>query len=994
LTPAPNGNFTATPRPGLPAPRTAMQTEFVATPSRVWIPRLTLVVLAVSFVSSVLAQSSGLVTGQVSNAATGVFLEGAEVSVEGSNHTALTDREGRFELVLPPGAATLVTRYTGLEPEKITVDVRPGARLMQNVAMNSGIYKLDAFTVSGPREGSAHAITRQREAPNVKNVVASDSFGNVADGNIGDFLQQMPGITAVYVGADVRSVQIRGIDGALNSVTMDGDRIASSQSANTGRTFEFEQASLNNIETIEVTKAPTPDMDADSIGGNVNIISKSAFDRNQPRSFAYSIGGVWRPKYFTRSDNWLREPIKNIGPSLNFSYADRLGAEKRLGISLTGTYHSQPGGDTASLLNYQSVLTEPYYVQNINVPRPAGAPRTRLATGAKIEYKLSDRTTLSFNSAYNWFHETNDTRAMLLGTTANVANFRPGYTSLFEEVIANANSSSAITLSTDDKSGRTFQFVPSVRHRFAGLEIDYGLSFSNSQTYYDYAPDGRHFQSRPKATITYRLANIGFTIDRRESLKWPKYAQTTGPDLFNLNNYGTLLVTNSDREGEDEIKTAKLNVKKTIDLPVPTFVKIGGVIRQQDRQLQNRARRYNYVGADGIQNSPDDNLGQFLDTTPKWSDSNEGYRQPPWANPFAVARHAALFPNLWREDTAFGTTSRLNGNRKITETVTAGYIMGNTKISAVSILGGLRVEQTETDAEGPVTVGTVSGRLRRKGDYTDLFPGVHFRYAPTRNLISRLSYSSGIGRPSFEQLIPLDTVNEVAQTVNIRNAALRPQYSDNFDATAEYYFEPVGSFTASVFLKEVTDFQFSDNSQLVGSGEDNGFNGQYVGYRITTMRNGGSARYRGFELAYQQQFTFLPGFWRGFGFSANYTRLSTKGDYGGTSATTQVAGFIPKAGNVAISYLGYGWNLRLNAVWRDTYLVGISTNPALLRYQEPKVQVNLKTKYTFTPRLSLFCDIENLNKSPITETYFATKDRPAETRIVVAKVVAGMQGRF
>ena len=210
----------------------------------------------------------------------------------------------------------------------------------------------------------------------------------------------------------------------------------------------------------------------------------------------------------------------------------------------------------------------------------------------------------------------------------------------------------------------------------------------------------------------------------------------------------------------------------------------------------------------------------------------------------------------------------------------------------------------------------------------------------------------------------------------------------------EYYFEPVGSLTASAFLKEVRDFQFTDNSQLVGSGQDNGFDGQYAGYRITTTRNGGSARYRGFEIAYQQQFTFLPGFWRGFGFSANYTQLSTKGDYGGTSATTQVAGFVPKTGNVAISYLGYGWNLRLNAVWRDTYLVGISTNPALLRYQEPKTQINLKTKYTFKPRVSVFCDIENLNKSPITETYFGTKDRPAETRIVVAKVVAGVMGRF
>ncbi|MBI5769816.1 MAG: TonB-dependent receptor [Verrucomicrobia bacterium] len=945
-------------------------------------------------VSAASAQTRGIVAGQVSNAATSVFLEGAEVSVVGSTAIALSDRDGSFELVLPPGPATLVVSYTGLEAKRVAVVVPQGGRVVENVALSSGIYKLEAFTVSGPREGGAAAITKQREAPNVKNVVASDSFGNVADGNIGDFLQQLPGITAVYVGADVRSVQIRGIDGALNSVTMDGDRMASSQSAGAGRTFEFEQASLNNIETIEVTKAPTPDMDADSIGGNVNIVSKSAFDRNQPRLITYSLGGVWRPKYFTRSDNWLREPITNIGPSVNLSYADRLGSEKRVGVSLNFTYHSQPGGDTAALATYQTSLAEPYYTQNITVPRPAGAPRTRLAIGGKVEYKLSERTVLSLNTAYNWFHETNDTRAMVLGTSANVANFRPGYTSFFEEVIANANSSSAITLTTDDKSGRTIQFVPTVRHRLAGLDIDYGLSFSNSQTYYDYAPNGRHFRSRPKGAVSYRLANIGFTIDRRQNPKWPQFAQTTGPDLFDLGNYNTMLLTQSDRMGEDQVRTAKLNVKKSFAFAVPFYLKAGGVVRQQERALDNFSKRYNFAGPDGRLTTGDEGLGQFRDTTPKWSDSNEGYRSPPWANPFAVARHAALFPGQWVEDTTFTNTSRLNGDRGITETVTAGYAMGSLRWSKLSLLGGVRVERTETDAEGPITVAGVIRRTSRKGSYTDTFPGLHLRYSPTRNLVSRLSWSSGIGRPSFDQIMPADSVNDVAQTVTIRNPSLRPQYSDNFDATVEYYFEPVGSLTASAFMKQIDGFQYTDNSQFVGTGADNGFDGQYVNYRLTTTRNGGSAKYRGLELAYQQQFTFLPGFWRGFGFYANYTRLLTRGDYGGTTVTTQVAGFVPKTGNVALTYLGHGFNLRLNAVWRSEYLVTNSTNIASVVYQEPKLQINFKSRYQFTRNTAVFCDIENLNKSPITETWVGNKDRPNQTRIVVAKVVAGVSGRF
>ena len=207
---------------------------------------------------------------------------------------------------------------------------------------------------------------------------------------------------------------------------------------------------------------------------------------------------------------------------------------------------------------------------------------------------------------------------------------------------------------------------------------------------------------------------------------------------------------------------------------------------------------------------------------------------------------------------------------------------------------------------------------------------------------------SGIGRPSFDAIIPADTINDAAQTVTVRNPGLRPQYSDNYDATLEYYFEPAGSVSVSAFRKQIRDFQFTDTSQLVQPGNDNGFDGQYVGYRISTTRNGGSATYRGLELAYQQQFTFLPGFWRGFGLYANYTRLLTRGDYGGAAVTTNVAGFVPKTGNLALTYLGYGWNLRVNAVWRSEYLVTNSTNIAALVYQEPKLQLNFKSRYNLT----------------------------------------------
>src|ERR1044071_5884476 len=154
----------------------------------------------------------------------------------------------------------------------------------------------------------------------------------------------MVGLTAHYNGPDVRQGSIRGVGADLNSVTMDGQQVASAQSAGTGRQFEFEQASLGNIETIEVTKAPTPDMDGASIGGSVNLVTKSAFDRAGGRLITFGLGFTAQPGYSGPTGEKWKQPIKGIGPSANFLYQDVLGARRNVGLTLTGLIHSQPVG--------------------------------------------------------------------------------------------------------------------------------------------------------------------------------------------------------------------------------------------------------------------------------------------------------------------------------------------------------------------------------------------------------------------------------------------------------------------------------------------------------------------------------------------------------------------------------------------------------------------------------------------------------------------------
>ena len=1005
--------------------------------------------LAVSSPTLLRAQTGATLTGQVSNQATQTYLEGAVVEIAGTNRaTTTTDREGRYEFTdLAPGLANVIVSFTGLDPKRIQINVTPGERLVRNVELTAEIYRLDKFTVAGEREGTAKAEALQRLAPNLKNIVSSDTFGNVADGNIGDMLQHIVGITADYNGPDVRQVSIRGVGSALNSVTMDGQQVASAQSAGTGRQFEFEQASLGNIETIEVTKAPTPDMDGASIGGSVNLVTKSAFDRAGGRLLTFGLGFTAQPGYSGPTGEKWKQPIKGIGPSANFNFQDVYGQNRNFGLTLTGLIHSQPVGGAIINSAFER-KNDPGPVFSTSTARIMvnGATRSRIALGAKLDYRLSPHTTVTLNTSWNFFHENNDTRNHTLATTATttVANvdasgnrvsgglIKPGYTDTFTQVFADPNSSSVLTLTSNDKSGRTYLVSPRVRQRFDTLLLDYSLSWSNSATYYDVSHNDEKYHSKPKGTITYRLANVGWSVDRSQDRIWPTIRQTQGPDLNNLANYGTLLLTQTDQRGFDTVVNGKFDAKKILPLRIPTYVKTGFSYQQQYRKLWQDPRRYNYTGPDGILGNADDNVGiaQFLDNPHIATKDEDKYFKnrggiPPWVDPYRLAQSQKDAPQYWKEDIAF-TSGKLTSRQMVTEKIAAVYILGHAKFGPLTTLAGVRMENTKDEGEGPLVritpqeaarraawVGPVTddeqrrrneaqfgGRFNNDGQYRFYLPGVHLKYEPIDGFVSRFSWSTGVGRPAFGSIIPNTTVNDTAQSVTLSNPSLKPQYSNNWDASLEYYFKPQGMISVGAFRKKIRDYIATNNGQFVEEGQNNGFDGQYVGYRIITSINDGYATIDGLEFAYQQQLVFLPGWAKGLGVYTNFTKLRTEGRNSNfttgptSSAGGTIAGFLDKTGNIGLGYRGYGFDLRLQTVYRGKYLRANSTNAALVQWQEPKWTWNWKSRYTFKRGYGVFLDLENMFEVPLDRVYAAYPNRVISYRTFHTKIVGGITGRF
>ncbi|MSU51697.1 MAG: TonB-dependent receptor [Opitutus sp.] len=959
-----------------------------------------------------------MISGRVSNAATGARLEGARVELPVSGRSVSTDPEGRYLIAATSADTAILISYAGLDPVTVPLLMTDGPAVTRDVALTADIYRMQAFTVEGEREGSAMASTRQRQSANVKNIVATDAFGTMTEDNVGSFLQKIPGIVATDVsGSGVREVQVRGIEAGLNTVEMDGVQLANNNSTGTNRAFDFFQASLSLIESIEVTKSPTPDRPANSIGGSINMVTRSAFNRNAPRQIRYSFGFAHLiGRRGGGAEQWIDAPIDRLTPALTLAYSDVLGRDRNLGVSLSYSRNSVFYSSNDTEHYYQGTLARPAYVYRTRQQRQAmGGPHVRQNVGLKAEYKLSDRSLFTFNAAHNFYIERPHTLALNLQTTNNANQMRPGFSETYTEVIPGPAAAASMTATAYDNFTHNYRFLASGVHRLNGLMVDYSGTLSLSQAFQNYSPDERKYDAgvRTKGALSIGgLAGIGWITDRRADDTFPTITQTAGRDFYNLASYTTLTLAQNNRIAKSSILEGRLNVRKNFVLTVPAYLKSGLLIQRQERRKDYHYHQYTFTGPGG--------LGQFAETASWTREPIEGMRQAPWIDLYRTSRHKEEHPEQWTESASYKVAQRLQNLQDFKEQIAAAYVVGNIKLNQLSVLAGLRVEETETAGNGPLFLVTATERARRaawvgpvtdaeavrraneewgrrthaEGRYRNAFPGVHFTYAARGGLVARLSYSTSIGRPPVTSIVPNTIVNDDIQTLSVANTALQPQFSDNFDCNVEYYFKSIGFVSASVFLKEVAGFIYSSNSTFVPRGPNNGFDGLYEGYRLSTSFNGGHARYRGFELSYSQQFTFLPGIWRGFGVNVNYTQLETKGDYGGTVATTQVVGFRPRSANAVLNYQRGKYRGSLQANWIDSYLSAVSTNAALIQYEAPRTTINFKFTYDVSSRTSFYLNLDNLLRTPINRRYYVYPDRVGYTRLPYRSVAAGVQGRF
>ena len=988
-------------------------TATFAAPVRAFLAFLGIASLA--FISPAAAQNiaTGTIRGIVSHGTTGSLLEGAEVTVPGTSLRTFTNRDGTFTLTnLPAGSHTVRIFYTGLESETKTVDVGSGSVAQLRVTLGEGAQQLEAFVVSTTRHGEAASITKQRNAPNVVNVVAIDTFGDVADGNLGNFLVRLPGVSAEETSnGDIIGIKIRGTPPELSSVNLDGVRVSNAVSGFSpmgDRATMIDHLPAEFIKEVEVHKALIPSMPADAIGGATNLITKSALDFAEP-VLTYKAGASY---------NTYRDSLGNYKPTATLSYMTKVGKARPLGVTLSLSYSvtemprdrvqvSRPDDDGR--------MGEGRTLAEINTRERAGA-------GLKFDYRFDENTTAAVKFNYALYHYEGMREISAASATANravadysvvsraqieagtvprtagnaaAAGVAPGQSASFTELL---NATWTNEMGRVVRYARNYLGEASVERKLPG---DQKLNFQVSYNPSWFDADLPTLTTTLTNGTTTAARGIGFALDARDNRSRPRFIQTYGPSVAagsDVSQYTGVYSTGRGRT-EEEITNVQLDYTKDLRAGEhPLQLKSGVNWRQQHRWLYTTAKSWRVVGADRVaMRNPatgiSDDLQPFYEQAPGYGLLNNEYTPRNKYDILAVERASVDNPDWFLPTGTFAPQSV----REATEDVSAAYVQAKLQLGKLGVLGGVRMEETEIEAMGSLSdprQPTVA-QITREAKYRDYFPSLHFSYAARRNLVARASYSTGFSRPGLSSLYPVTTVVYDSSgsdgRVTQNDPGLKPQQSKNYDVSVEWYYEPAGLLSVGFFRKDLTDFIAQDIREI-GTGAGNGFDGLYSGFEHVTTGNAGKAKIEGIELNFMQQLVMLPAPFNRLRVFANLTDMKTSGQY--ASGAAELAKFVPRTANMGIAYQWRALGFRIAQRYASAHLNGYNANPIARTYFRPDEKLDISVTYQLRRQLSFYVDVLNvLNKWP-DQYNGGDSSRVTFSNVYGTKINFGLNGRF
>lgn len=902
------------------------------------------------------APATGTISGRVFEGATGRSLQGAIVRVVGTNIVDVTDPEGRYQLAeVPAGATSVEVEYVGLDLYRQPVMVSAGGIAVHNAELKSEVYKMSAFEVAEAARGQALAINQQRTARGILNIVSEETFGAMNDGNIGYALQRLPGLT-VNENEDgtPEGVNIRGLSGDFNAFTLDGNRMGS-------RGFNTSNLVADGIANIEVIKAATPDRDGSAMGGTINVVTRTAFQRD---------GQDLR---VSAAMNYLSLPGK-WGHNLRATYSDIygiFGQTRNLGVSVTLSQNN----------------SNRYYENNDtdwNLIRPENNPTYKLPgfpfyynPNMTVQYNLRESKAYSLSSAIDFRIGREHTfylKPMVTYTGVDSSRYlsRPYIDTRFQDAI---------------NGRKTFEFLEFGRGRgTAGTngsrgQIRYSAEENENYTnIYAFSAGGRHEvgPSTLNYDVFYRHTHYARTVDSdfivrneqvakgyyqweydtRNALK-PKVWVVNGVDPRDLSGVvqGNLSVEPEQRW--ENVWSAKADwERKYVTENMASALKFGAKYAQTKQRFEQE-EFFSVVPA----SFP---FSQVMKSSNRSINGREMWME---VEPTKVRALLKSNPTLFPANAYLTLKGSNEEDYDAKEATSAAYGMGTVQIGRTTIVGGLRVEHNTWDASRKrVDARTLRVVPEKHGNkYTEYLPGIHFRHALQKNLILRESYNRSYARPTISRLT-LGRSEDANGNIAEGNPYLDPSQSDNIDVQLEKYTDKGGLYSASFFYKKMKGFYYNSDQRfnevdpvsLAPIIDPSGTR------RYRLWKNADGATNYGIELLVQQKMHFLPALLRGLTATASATFGDSHAKYGALRRGEKLPtfGFSDTMFNAALDYAYGKFRGNVRYSYRSDYLTGIGDNRFVDDTFAAREQVDVELGYRITRKLRLHGNVINATNRP------------------------------
>jgi len=984
------------------------------------------------------------ISGRVQNAATGQYLNNARVVVKGSDVVAFTDATGSYRLTnVPTGSVVLEVFYTGMAPQQITVNVTGAATIERDISLAGGaryrndteVVKLESLVVSSSREmdGAAIAINEQRFAPNVVNVVSADEFGVVPDGNIGEFLKMLPGITMDYRGGDPREISMNGVPSGYVPVTIGGFNLASSEVSGTGRNVELNAVSINNLSRIEAVYSPTPESPGSALAGSVNLVPRSAFERARP-VFNGSVYLAARDSSIEwgRTQGPAKEPTFKIRPGFEFSWV--VPVNKRFGFTVSGGASTQyvegplllntwrGAGAATNGTTLPDTTPDRPYLSDFRVRIESKiADRSSFATTA--DYKIGPASRLSFSFQYGTFHTDFNQRSLTFIVNRVLpgnfsTRFTRGFTGAGEVNLSNSG---------NHRYSRTFMPTLTFRHDGPVWKGEAGLGTSHAQNRFRNLDKGRFASTLARRTgVTVSFDEIFYL---RPNVITVTDGVTGAPvDPYDINSYALSTAGGSPQKSRNTQNTAFANVRRDFDAAFPLTLKAGVDVRQSRSDNRTANTSVSFRGADGRASTTpvgasDDGAGQVYDQDYYQRAGLYGIPRVQWVSNEDVLDLYRARPNYFTLDENTLYRSQINNSKISRETISSVFVRGDSQFfnRRLKLVGGVRAEQTNIDARGPLNDPTknfqrnaagqvilgANGRpltiasdplgiarltlidrgAKAEKEYLRLFPSINASYNVRENLIARAAWYTSVGRPNFNQysggvtLPDLESEPSNTNRIVVNNAAIKAWSAKTTKVTLEYYFERVGLLSVGAFRRDIENFfgatTFDATPEFLELYSLDPV--LYDRFQVATQQNlDTTVRAQGIDVNYRQALTFLPRWARGLQVFANGSAQRLIGP-----AAANFAGYIPRSGSWGVSLSREKYNLRLNWNYlgrqRRGLVTGRSIEPNTYAWGLKRSYIDLTGEYSIRKNFALFANLRNIN-DPTDDQEIAGPNTPAEAQ--------------